>query len=108
MSPTIFRPGAPRGEVALDEVRDAVLLAVALGECEPPEPRLARLQAQLTHEGPDELGPARHAPACQAGVDPPVPVGPVGVVEGPGNEQLEFLTPFRCSRSRPSTPFVES
>src|ERR1039457_761548 len=106
--PDHSQAGSACGEVALDEVGDAVLLAVALGEAEPPGPGLAGLQAQFTHEEPDQLRPARHTPACQVGVDPPVPVGPVRVVEGPGNEQLEFLTPFRGSRRRPGPPAVKS
>ena len=34
-----------------------MLLPVALGQAEPPGPRLARLQAQLAHEGPHQLRP---------------------------------------------------
>src|SRR5438094_6388669 len=43
-----FLAGRVRGEIPVHQVGDVVLLAVALGEADPPGPRLARLQAQLT------------------------------------------------------------
>lgn len=85
-----------------------VLLAVVLGEAEPPGPGLAGIQAQLTHEGPDELGTARHTPSHEIGVDPSVPLGPVGIVKGFGDERFELLAPFRGRRRWPCFPFVES
>jgi len=75
----VKRPLAGRAgcEIPLHTVGDPVLLAVALGEAEPPGPWLAGLQAQLTHHRPHQLGPGRHAPGREVRVDPPVPVRPV-------------------------------
>jgi hypothetical protein len=44
-------------EVTVHVIGNVVLLAVALGEAEAPRLRLAGLQAQLAHDGPDELRP---------------------------------------------------
>ena len=71
-----FLAGRGSGEITVHQVGDAVLLAVALGEAEPPRPRLAGLQAQLAHDGADQPRPGRHAPGRQVRVDPPVPVRP--------------------------------
>ena len=69
-----FPAGRVSGEIASHMVGDVVLLAVALGEAEPPRPRLAGLQAQLAHDGPDQFRPGGHAPGNEVRVDPPVPV----------------------------------
>ena len=58
-----------------------MLLAVALGQAEPPRLRLAGHEVQLAHDGPDELGPGRHAPGREVRVDPPVPVRLIRVVK---------------------------
>ncbi|MCW2861982.1 MAG: hypothetical protein JWP48_3690 [Actinoallomurus sp.] len=96
------------GEVTPHQVGDVVLLAVAAGEAEPPRPGLTWLQAQLTHEGPDKLGTAANAPGHQVGVDPPVPVGSVGIVKRCADERFEFLATFRGRRRRPGPPFAEA
>ena len=70
-----------RGEVAVHEVGNVVLPAVALGQAVTPRLGLARLQAQLAHDRSDELRPARHAPGREVRVDAPVPVGLVRGVE---------------------------
>ena len=62
MSPTSFSPGRASGEIPLHAVGDAVLLAVALGEAEPPRPRLAGLQAQLAHHRAHELRAGLYTP----------------------------------------------
>src|SRR6185437_6342658 len=53
--------GRGSGEIPLHQAGDIVLLAVALGQAGPPGPRLARLQAQLAHQRPDQLRPGRSA-----------------------------------------------
>src|SRR6266516_5269778 len=55
-----FLAGRAGGKVPFHEVGNAVLLAVALGEAEPPRLRLAGLQAQFAHHRPHQL-PARPA-----------------------------------------------
>jgi hypothetical protein len=65
------------GEIPFHEIGNVMLLAIALGEAEPPRPRLAGLQAQLAHHRPHQLRPGRHAPGRQVRVNPPVPVGPI-------------------------------
>src|ERR1700730_9317683 len=74
-------PGRASGEIPLHAVGDAVLLAVALGEAEPPRPGLAGLQAQVAHYRAHELRPGRHAPGREVRVDPAVPVRPVRFIE---------------------------
>jgi hypothetical protein len=58
------------GEVAVHEVGNVVILAVALSEAKPPRLRLAGLKSQLAHDGADQLRPGRHAPAHQVRVNP--------------------------------------
>src|SRR6185312_10139724 len=69
-----FLAGRISGEIPVHQIGDVMLLAVALGEADPPRPRLARLQAQLAHQRPHQLRPGRHAPGHQVRMDPPVPV----------------------------------
>jgi hypothetical protein len=66
MSPTIFWPG-------LSAVK-ARAGGALLGQRAPPRPGLARHQAQLAHQPPDELGAAQLAAPGQQGVQPPVAV----------------------------------
>jgi hypothetical protein len=73
--------GCGGGEIAAHEVGDGVLLAVALGEAEPPRPWLAGLQAQLTHQGPHQLRPRGHTPVRQVRVHPPVPIRLIRIIE---------------------------
>ena len=89
-----FLAGLLRGEVPLHQVGNVVLLAVALSEAEPPGPRLAGLQAQLTHQRPDQLRPGRHAPAREVRVDPPVAVRLIRISEGLLHVQREYPAPF--------------
>ena len=58
---------------------------------------LAGHQAQLTHQGTDQLRARPHAPAGQLPPHPPVTVGPVGVVKSLLDQELEFLPSFRRS-----------
>ena len=76
-----FLAGRGSGEVPFHEVGNAVLLAVALGEAEPPRLRLARIQAQLAHHRPHQLRPGPHAPGHQVCVHAPVPVCPIRFIE---------------------------
>jgi hypothetical protein len=61
MSPTILVPGGAGGEVTVHQVGDVMLLAVALGEAEPPGLGPAGLQAQLAHEGSHRLAPSGYS-----------------------------------------------
>jgi hypothetical protein len=69
------------GEIPRHQVGDAVLLAVTLGEADPPRPRLAGLEAQVPHDRPDQLRPGGNAPGRQVRVDAAVPVCAVGILE---------------------------
>jgi hypothetical protein len=73
-------------EVPVEKIRDGVRQVAGLGEAVPPGLRLARLQAQLPHQGSDEFRSARHAPVGQIGVHPPVTVGAVGPIERMADE----------------------
>jgi hypothetical protein len=83
--------GCLGGEIPPHQIGDIVRPAVVLGEAEPLRPGPAGLQAQLAHEGAHRFGPAAHAPGGQVGMDPPIPVGAVRVVEGSGDEDFEVL-----------------
>src|SRR6266851_6080425 len=93
--------GLSRCEVPFHEVRDVVLLAVALGEAEPPGLRLAGLQALLAHELPDELGAGLLATAGQGDVHAPVPVFLVVRLEKRFYLYFQQLPPFRGGAFRP-------
>jgi hypothetical protein len=56
-----FLAGRVSSEIPGHEIGNVVLLTVALGEADPPRPRLAGLQAQLAHQRPHQLRPGRHA-----------------------------------------------
>src|SRR5258708_4341174 len=56
----LFLPWPAGGKTTRHEVGDVVPRGGALGEVAPPRPRLARLQAQLTHQRPHQLRPGRH------------------------------------------------
>ncbi len=53
-----FLAGRVSSEIPVHQIGDVVLLAVALGEADPPRPRLAGLQAQLTFSDRTSSGPA--------------------------------------------------
>src|ERR1022692_3424967 len=89
-----FLAGSVSDEISFHQVGNVVLLAVALGEAEPPRPRLAGLQAQLTHDRPDQLRPGRDAPARQVRVDPAVPVRLIRIAERLPHIQREYPAPF--------------
>src|ERR1035438_7597391 len=94
-------------EVTGDQVRDRAGGALA-GGSGAPWPRLAGHQAQLPHQGADQLRPGTHAPAPELGVHPAVTVGAVGVLERLEDQQPEFFPPFRRDALRPGPPFIES
>src|SRR4029077_16607653 len=73
----------------------------------PPRPRLAGLQAQLAHDGADQLRPGRHAPRHQVRVDPPVPVRVIRIPERLLHIQRQYPASFRRRRFRRVPPFVE-
>src|SRR6266851_4258427 len=94
-------------EVAVDQVRDRPGLPLA-GGLRPPRPRLAGHQAQLPHQGTDQLRPGSHAPAPELGVHAAVAVGAIGVLERLADQQPELFPPFRRDALRPGPPFIES
>src|ERR1017187_7295047 len=69
------------GEIPLHKVGNVMLPAVALGQAEPPRPRLAGPRPQPAHHGPPRPGPPTPAPGHQARVAPPVPARPVRIIE---------------------------
>src|SRR5260370_40118931 len=102
-----FLAGRISSEIPGHEVRNVMLLAVALGEADPPGPRLAGLQAQLTHQRPHQLRPGRDPPGHQVRVDPAVPVRVIRILEGLFYIQREYPAPFRRRRFRRVPPFIE-
>src|ERR1039457_4195862 len=58
-----FHAGRVSSEIAVHQIRDVVLLAIALSEAEPPRPRLAGLPAPLTPRPPRPGPEAREPPA---------------------------------------------
>jgi len=89
-------------------IGDVVFLAVAFGKAEPPRPRLAGLQAQLTHRRPGQLQPGRHTPGHQVRVDPAIPVRVIEILERLPDIQREQPAPFRRSRFRLIPPLVKA
>ena len=98
MSPTIFCAGYLGGEVAVHQVRDRPGLALLRGG-RPPRPRLAGHQAQLPHQLADQLGAGDGALPGQLPGDAPVPVGGIGVVEYPPDDQRELFRRFAVALS---------
>src|SRR6266545_1675221 len=97
ISPTIFSPGA-------DAVRSGRRILV--GQAVPPGPRLTGHQAQLAHQGADQLRGTGVARPQQRGVDPPVTVRLVRQLENHHDQLFQFL-PARCGRRlRPAPPLV--
>src|SRR4051794_12280615 len=95
------------GEVAADQVGDGRRRGAGDGGGRPPRPRLTGLQAQLAHQVAHQLRAGRDAAADQLGVDPPMTVGAVGVVEDGGDQRLEVLAAAGGGRGRPVPPLVE-
>src|SRR6266545_1421426 len=96
------------GEVAGEQVGDRPGGRVGLGEAVPPRLRLAGDQAQLTHQTSGQLDGAVHALAGQLGVDTPVAVGLVGIVEDIDDEFFEPLQSLRGRRFGSAAPLVVS
>jgi hypothetical protein len=71
-------------------------------------PGLARRQVEHAHEVTDRPGPDLHARPGQRGVDPPVPLRPVGTCEHVGDQHLQLLAPGRGRRHGPRHPFIEA
>jgi hypothetical protein len=108
MSPTSFWPGRSAVKSPGDEVGDVVFVAVLLGQAGSPGAGLAGLQAQLTHDGADELGAAGHAGAGELGVDAAVAVGLVGGTEGVGDQDGELLASLGGRGVRAPAPVEET
>src|SRR5215471_8786970 len=89
------------GEVTVHQVGDRARLALP-GGGRPPRPGLAGDQAQLAHQGTDQLQARPHAPPAQLPPHSPVPVGPVGIVEGLPDQYAAafFRNAFSISSSR--------
>src|SRR5699024_3625501 len=62
----------------------------------------------IPHPRADQLGPGWHAPGDQVSVDPPVPIGLIGVGEGLADNQLELFTPQGSRRLGTIAPLIES
>src|SRR5918997_3765849 len=103
-----FLAGAGGGEVSAHEGGNRARGRVGLGQVVPPGSGLARHQALLTHDAPDELGAAVGVPAGQLGVDTPVAVSLVGISERLRHEQYQQLPPPRGGRVGPVEPLVIS
>src|SRR3954452_7848007 len=94
MSPTSFVPGvsaqkSPPSRSGAGGLSPATVVTE--------RPGLARDQAELAHDRADQLRAASLALTGQRGVDAPVPVGLVGVVEDPLDEDGEpFAPPLGC------------
>jgi hypothetical protein len=95
-----------RGEVSVQQIRDRPGRRVLVGQAMPPGPRLARLQAQLAHQRPDQFQGAGVAGAQQRGVDPPVAVRLVRQLENHHDQLFQFLPACRSRRLRPAPPLV--
>src|SRR3954468_3908810 len=93
------------GEVAADQVGDGLPAGDRGGR--PPGPRLAGLQAQLAHQLADQLGAAGHAGAGQRGMDAPVAVGAIGVVEDRLDQRGKIGAAAGGGRGRSVAPLVE-
>ena len=89
-----FPAGDSSAEVAVHQIGDRARLALLCGG-RPPRPRLAGDQAELAHQGTDQLQPGVRAPAGQLPPDAPVPIGAVRIVECLGDQKLKFLPSFR-------------
>jgi hypothetical protein len=96
-----------RAEVAVHQVGDRARLALD-GRNRPPRPRLAGHQPQLPHQGTDQFRAGRHAPAGQLPPDPPVPVRAIGILERPGDQQLESFPSSSRGAFRAGPPLIES
>ena len=104
MSPTIFAPGV--SAVKSRFTRSGIGPAWPWRGGGPPRPRLAGHQAQLPHQGADQLQPGAHAPAGQLGVHAPVPVGAIGIIECLPDYELQLFPAFRRCAFRPRPPFI--
>jgi hypothetical protein len=91
-----FFAGCGGGEVAVDEVGDAVFVSVLFGEVEPPGVGLAGVEVKVTHDGAHEFWSAGHAPPGELGVDAPVTVGLLRPGECFGDKGLQSLSSIRC------------
>src|SRR5207244_2097659 len=99
--------GVLGGEVPLDEVWGVGEVGVG-DRGQPPRSWLAGDQAQLPHQGADELGAAGHAAAVEFGVDTAVAVRFIEFVEDLLNEFLESGPAAGGDRVGPTAPFVVS
>src|SRR6266498_3210925 len=95
-----------RGEVPPHQIRDRSGRRILVGQAVPPGPRLAGHQAQLAHQGTDQLQGAGVAAAPQRGVDPPVAVRLVRQLENHRDQLFQFLPACRGRRLRPAPPLV--
>src|SRR5271169_3896057 len=97
--------GGGGGEVPLDQVGDRGDVGGLRGQ-RPGLADLAGHEAQVAHEAADELAGGLLALAGQLGVDAPVPVGLVVVVEDLLYLSLQVFLSYRGRGQRPVFPFV--
>src|SRR5204863_3290649 len=76
-----FRARRLRAEVTPHQVSNRCATLTSLGGRRPPRTRLARHQAQLTHEVTDQLEATALSLAGQRGVHSTIPVGALGLVK---------------------------
>src|SRR4051794_16534373 len=95
------------GEVPADQVGGGRGRGAGDGGGRPPGPQLARLQAQLGHQLADQLRAAGHAGAGQRGMDAPVAVGAIGVVEDRLDQRGKIGAAAGGGRGRSVAPLVE-
>src|ERR687894_2013789 len=101
-----FLAGGVGGEVAVHEVGDRAGAGIGPGEVVSPGSWLTRHEAQVTHDAPDQLGAGVLSPAGELGMDTPVPVGLIGLVEYFLHEQFQPCPPAGGGRVGPVTPLV--
>src|SRR5690606_9850122 len=100
-----FAARALGGEVSAHQVRHLPFVGVADGGG-PVRPRLARDQVQLPHQPADQLGANLLADTDKLGVDTPVAVGLVVVVEQRSDLDLQVFSPLRGGAGRTVQPLV--
>jgi hypothetical protein len=103
-----LRPGPVHGEVPFDQVRHVVRgVGIGLGG-DPERARLAGDQARVAHDLAHQLRGTLGAGLGQIGVDPPIPVGAVGLGEEVLDMRRQRFSAGRGRRLRALGPVVET
>jgi hypothetical protein len=96
------------GEVPVHQIGNGTSAGVGTGEAVPPRTWLTGNQVQLTHDRPDQLGAAVHAPPYELGVHAPIPVRLVGLGERQLYDSSNVSSALSGRRSRPISPIIET